>query len=46
MFTDVGDGLAVPSKDVDEYAAKHQVTRDEARAQIRAEFVATRTQDK
>jgi hypothetical protein len=43
-FTDLGNGMGVPIESVDLYAKEHGVTREEARAQLRIEIEARRSE--
>ena len=41
-FTDLGNGVAVPVETVEKYAAQRGVTRDQARAELKAQTEAHR----
>ncbi|MHB1037343.1 MAG: hypothetical protein ACYC35_22680 [Pirellulales bacterium] len=44
-FTNLGNGVGVPSESIDQYAKTHGITREEARARMRTESDAERAQE-
>ena len=44
-FTDLGNGVGVPSESIDKYAASHGISREEARAQMRVDSDTKRIQE-
>ena len=44
-FTNLGNGVGVPSDTIDDYAAANEITRGEARARLRKDFDQQRIAD-